>query len=175
MTITADENATTSTEARDLLATLAAHRDFLRFTLKGMTDEQLSSHPTPSALCLGGLVKHLAAVERTWARFIVEGPRQVDVFDPDLIAAHQASFQMADDDTGGALLADYEAAGAETDALLASVDLDSSQRLPDAPWFPPDTRWTARRVALHLIAETAQHAGHADMIREAIDGQKTMG
>ena len=59
---------------------------------------------------------------------------------------------------------------------MASLpDLDASHPLPKAPWFPPDARRSARRVFLHIIAETAQHAGHADILRETIDGQKTMG
>ena len=54
-------------------------------------------------------------------------------------------------------------------------DLDASHPLPEAPWFPPGAARSARRVFLHIIAETAQHAGHADILRESIDGQKTMG
>ncbi|MEP6625690.1 MAG: DUF664 domain-containing protein, partial [Acidimicrobiia bacterium] len=53
--------------------------------------------------------------------------------------------------------------------------LDADHALPEAPWFEPGARWSARRTLLHIIAETAQHAGHADIIREAIDGAKTMG
>ena len=54
-------------------------------------------------------------------------------------------------------------------------DLDATQPLPQAPWFEPGARWSARRVLLHIIAETAQHAGHADILRESLDGAKTMG
>ena len=65
---------------------------------------------------------------------------------------------------------------AETERAIADVpDLDTSYPLPDAPWFESGVRWSVRRVLLHVIAETAQHAGHADIIRETIDGQKTMG
>ena len=53
--------------------------------------------------------------------------------------------------------------------------LDAAQPLPEAPWFEPGARWSARRVLLHVIAETAQHAGHADIMRESLDGAKTMG
>jgi hypothetical protein len=73
------------------------------------------------------------------------------------------------------VLADYEEVGAHTDKLVTTIDLDSDHALPDAPWFEPGARWSARRVFLHVIAETSQHAGHADILRESIDGQKTMG
>ena len=63
-----------------------------------------------------------------------------------------------------------------TDELVASLpSLDASHPLPEAPWFETGAHWTARRVLLHIVAETAQHAGHADIIREAIDGAKSMG
>ena len=55
------------------------------------------------------------------------------------------------------------------------MDLDADYPLPEAPWFEPGARWSVRRVVLHVIAETSQHAGHADIIRETLDGQKTMG
>nr|WP_299520382.1 DUF664 domain-containing protein [uncultured Serinicoccus sp.] len=54
-------------------------------------------------------------------------------------------------------------------------DLDATHPLPQAPWFEEGASWSVRRVALHMLAEIAQHAGHADIIREAIDGQRTMG
>ena len=59
--------------------------------------------------------------------------------------------------------------------MASAPDLDVSHPLPAAPWFEPGARWSLRRVLLHIIAETAQHAGHADIIRETLDGAKTMG
>ena len=65
---------------------------------------------------------------------------------------------------------------ARTDALVESLpDLGASHPLPPAPWFAPGATRSARRVFMHIVAETAQHSGHADIIRETIDGQKTMG
>ena len=65
---------------------------------------------------------------------------------------------------------------AKTDELVATLpDLDRAHPLPKAPWFEPDAKWSVRRVVLHVIAETSQHAGHAGIIRESLDGAKTMG
>lgn len=54
-------------------------------------------------------------------------------------------------------------------------DLNAAHPLPKAPWFEPGARWSARRALMHIIAETAQHAGHADIIRESLDGATSMG
>jgi hypothetical protein len=59
--------------------------------------------------------------------------------------------------------------------VFLAAALDATQPLPEAPWFPPGASWTARRVALHILAELAQHSGHADIIRESIDGAMSMG
>jgi hypothetical protein len=70
----------------------------------------------------------------------------------------------------------YAETAARTDDLVSSLpDLDVAYPLPEAPWFAPGERWSARRALLHIIAETAQHAGHADIIRESLDGAKSMG
>ncbi|GAA3202301.1 hypothetical protein GCM10020255_107580 [Rhodococcus baikonurensis] len=85
-------------------------------------------------------------------------------------------FAMVDGETLASIVSEYEGIAARTDELVASLDsLDISHPLPSAPWFEVGARWSARRALLHIIAETAQHAGHADMLREAIDGSKTMG
>ena len=130
-----------------------------------------------SELCLGGIVKHVTAVERQWARFIVEGPVAMGRWDEaGRMQAWLDGFRMLPGETLAGLLDDYAAAARQTDDLVATLpDLDASQPLPEAPWYEPGARWSARHVLLHVIAETAQHAGHADIIREAIDGGKTMG
>jgi uncharacterized damage-inducible protein DinB len=171
-------------ERADLLDLLHKHRGLFRHTVAGLTDEQARLTPTVSALSLGGLVKHVTAVEAQWARFVVEGPApSVDVDwanvdwtnPPPEVLAYQDGFRMLEGETLESLLAAYDEASAATDALVGSVDLDGRQPLPTAPWFEPGATWSARRVFTHLVAETAQHAGHADIIRETIDGQKSMG
>jgi hypothetical protein len=171
-----------STERTDILDALRKHRELFRFTAQGLTDGQAATRTTASELTVGGLVRHVTKVERQWARFVVDGPddnpvdwENIDWSNPPAqVLEHAASFQMQDA-TLGELLAAYAEVAAETDALVESVDLDSDHELPAAPWNPPGTRWSARRVFLHIVAETAQHAGHADIIRESLDGQKSMG
>ncbi|MFE2757773.1 DinB family protein [Actinosynnema sp. NPDC059335] len=166
-------NATTTatTELTDLLSTLDRHRGFLRFTVRGLDDEQARLTPTASRLSLGGLIKHVRAVEEGWMRFAVGGAELMESEPQDW----ENGFRMLPDETLDGLLADYEETAAKTERLLRGLDLDTAHPLPVAPWFEPGVSWTVRRVVLHLIAETSQHAGHADIIRETIDGQKTMG
>jgi hypothetical protein len=90
--------------------------------------------------------------------------------------AWEREWRLEPGQTLASVLQDYAEVARYTDGLVATLpDLDVSHPLPVAPWFPPGARRSARRVFLHIIAETAQHAGHADILRESIDGQKTMG
>ncbi|GAA2374718.1 DinB family protein [Dactylosporangium salmoneum] len=164
-------------ERADLLETLGKARFFLRFTARDLTDEQAAQRSTVSELSVGGAIKHVTAVERQWARFIVEGPEAVaPADDPQAWATYADGFRLLPGETLAGVLADYEKVAAETDELVRTLpDLDAGHPLPEAPWFEPGARWSARRAIQHIIAETAQHAGHADIIREAIDGSKTMG
>ena len=175
----------TSTERTDILEALQKHRELFRFTVQGLTDEQAASRTTASELTLGGLIKHVSSTEKEWARFVVEGPADgpdldwanVDWSDPPAeVLEYQNAFRMVEGETLAGLLEEYAAVAAATDALVESVaSLDDSHPLPSAPWFAPGATWTARRVFMHIVAETAQHAGHADIIRESLDGQKSMG
>jgi uncharacterized damage-inducible protein DinB len=160
-----------SRERADLLESLRRHRGFLRFTVQNLTDEQARQTPTASQLSLGGLIKHVASTEHGWMAFAVGGA-----------AAHAAEatdwvtgFRMTDEETLAGLLERYDQVAKHTDDLVTTLDLDVAHALPVAPWFEPGATWSVRRVLLHIIAETAQHAGHADIIRETLDGQKTMG
>jgi Protein of unknown function (DUF664) len=164
-----------SSERADLLQSLATHRRFLRHTVRDLTDEQAARRTTVSELCLGGLIKHVAFVEQRWASFIVDGPAAMGR-DEASGAQWAAAFRMLDGETLAGLLDNYEQVARATDEMVTALpDLDATQPLPEAPWFRPGAAWSARRVLLHVIAETAQHAGHADIIRESLDGAKTMG
>ena len=164
-------------ERTDLLEALGAHRHFLRYTVQGLTDDQARRRTTASELTLGGLVKHVAAQEAGWVRFVLEGPSSMPgPDDPEQLARWAEEFRMGPDDTLEGILAHYEDVARRTDELVRTIpDLDAAHPLPQAPWFPPGAVRSARRVFLHIIAETAQHAGHADVLRESLDGQKTMG
>jgi uncharacterized damage-inducible protein DinB len=175
---TSDVTASTG-ERADLLAMLGKARHFLRYTARGLDEEQARRRTTVSELTVGGLIKHVTAVERNWATFILEGPQASPDFS-NLTEADYAEwadgFRLAEGETLAGALAAYEEAAKHTDDLVATLpDLDVSHPLPPAPWNRPGERWTARRTLLHIATETAQHAGHADIIREALDGQQTMG
>jgi uncharacterized damage-inducible protein DinB len=164
-----------TTERADLLANLAERRHFLRFTVRDLTDQQAAEQTTASELCLGGLIKHVTATEQGWVNFILHGPEAM-AWDETDVATYAAQFGMAGGETLAAVLAGYERVARRTDELIATLpSLDDGHPLPEAPWFKPGAHWSARQALLHIIAETAQHAGHADIIRESLDGAKSMG
>lgn len=187
MTVT-DLGGTTMTstdtgERADLLAELASARHFLVFPTRDLTDDQVGQRTTVSELCLGGLIKHVASTEEAWMRFAVEGASAFgggwdmpeDGTIPQWVTDRENDFRMLPGDTLAGVLARYEQVAARTAEVLASIpDLSTAHPLPEAPWYEPGASWTVRRVLIHIIAETTQHAGHADMLREAIDGAKSM-
>jgi uncharacterized damage-inducible protein DinB len=168
-------------ERADLLETLAKHRYFLRITVRGLTDEQAGLRTTASELCLGGIIKHVAEAESNWVDFLLGGADAMAHGAEEWNAEGEAQdwtaqFRMLPGETLSAVLERYEEVARRTDEVVAALpDLGVSHRLPEAPWFEPGARWSARRALLHIIAETAQHAGHADIIRESLDGAKSMG
>jgi uncharacterized damage-inducible protein DinB len=173
--MTMGSTETVTGERAELLQSLAKQRHFLRYTVRDLTDEQAAQRTTASELCLGGLIKHVALVEQRWIGFIQDGPSAMswDGADPD---AWVNAFRMLAGETLSGLLEQYEQIAYRTSELVATLpDLDADHPLPDAPWFETGARWSARRVLLHVLAETAQHAGHADIIRESLDGAKSMG
>jgi Protein of unknown function (DUF664) len=154
-------------EREGLLGYLGHQRLVLRTAAYGLTDDQARATPTPSTLSVGGLIKHAGFVERIWMNNVLqrESPSGRD--------AYQENFQMLPSETLPGVIDGYGQAGAETDAVIAAIsDLGKPVPVPKgSPWYPDDLEgWSVRWVLLHLISETARHAGHADIIREAIDG-----
>src|SRR5690242_7315666 len=150
--------STLTGERADLLQTLVAHRAFLRFTVRGLTDEQATARPTVSELTLAGILKHVAHTERNWAQFAVRGPEAfAGGWDPE---AWAAEWRLQPGETLAGVLAEYEEIARRTDELVATLDLDVAHPLPPAPWFEKGATRSVRRTFLHIVAETAQHAGH---------------
>jgi uncharacterized damage-inducible protein DinB len=188
MTTSSTTTVSLDEERAELLDALADARAGLVAAVDGLTDEQAAATPTVSTLCLGGLIKHVASVEDGWARFMAGGPDAPRYDLPDGVTwedlmtgtareypawaiGFQQSFRMLPGETLAGVLARYEEVAARTADVVASLEsLSVSHPLPEAPWNPPGSR-TARRVLAQLIRETAQHAGHADILRETLDGR----
>ncbi|MET9388600.1 DinB family protein [Streptomyces sp. NPDC002928] len=151
-----------------LLSFLAEQRGGIRRAVLGLTEEQASSRPSASELSLSGLLKHVAEVEQSW---IARAKGEPPAVKRDESNWHEC-FVLVEGETVAAQLAYWDEVAAETEEFLRSVpSLDDTFALPSDPWFPPEGRVSMRWVALHLIRETARHAGHADIIRESLDGK----
>jgi uncharacterized damage-inducible protein DinB len=141
----------------------------------GLTDEQARSTPSVSALSIGGLIKHATGVQRSWMERVAAAPGFPPADDrpmEEIVASYQDEYVMRDDETLADVLDRFKQQNAETLRTFDAADLDTKVPVPhDVPWFPKDIEhWTVRWVIHHLINELARHAGHADIIRESIDG-----
>lgn len=155
-------------ETGALLAFLEAQRGGLRRAVLGLTDDRANQRPSASELSLAGLVKHVAETEQGW----VETAQGL----PHSIARTQEtwhlSFQLGEDETLAGVLAFWDGVAKRTEEFIRSVpSLNDTFPLPEAPWFPPQARQSMRWLLLHLIEETTRHAGHADILRESLDGK----
>lgn len=158
------------TNERDaLLAFLEAQRDSLRRAARGLSDEQAARRTTASELTLGGLVKHSLIGERRWIQETLLGRLAATPRDE---RQWEDNFRLLDGETLAGVLEEFEAVARETEESIRGLpDLEVSVPLPEAPWFPPGMKVSARWILLHLIQEQARHAGHADVIRESLDGK----
>jgi uncharacterized damage-inducible protein DinB len=154
-------------EREGLLAYLAQQRQLLRIAVHGLTEEQARATPSASTLSLGGLVKHVALTERGWIDTMLQRPGQRSADD------YMAAFVLRPDESLAGVLDLYAGVARQTEAEIAAIaDLGQPVPVPKGvPWFPADVEaWSVRWVLLHLIEETARHVGHADIIRESLDG-----
>lgn len=163
------------TDERDgLIKYIDQQRDAFASAAYGLTEDQIRLAPTAGTLSIGGLIKHVASCERGWVDRIAAAPgapedtRSLE----EGMAAYGSDFVVTDEDTLEGLLATLAAVGDRTREVLRTADLDAPVPVPrDAPWFPKDVAaWSVRWVALHVVEELARHAGHADIVRESIDG-----
>ena len=148
-------------ERGQLLAYLDVQRRSLRASVAGLTDAQARSTPTASSMSLAGLLGHVVATERRWiVAGIAQRPEGIwPVEDWD------AEWHPGAADTVAHLLADLAAVAEETASVVGQApDLDAIVPLEGADGC--SVRW----VLLHVLEELARHAGHADLLRESIDG-----
>ncbi len=141
----------------------------------GLTDEQARATPTASTLSVGGLIKHVTGMQHTWMQRVHSAPEAPPPDDrpfEERRKEYEDQYVMRSDETLREILDAYAAQNGETLRLVQTADLDAAIPVPrDAPWFPSDVdAWSVRWVFTHVISELARHAGHADIIRESIDG-----
>jgi len=164
--------------AGDEVATLLGFLDYQRATLewkcRGLSNEQLRVTLQPSPMTLGGLLKHLACVEDSWFTEVVAGgPAREPWASVDFEADPDWIWQSAASDSGECLRALWtEAVSRSRDIVLAQLGKGDNVALAEThdDWqlpHPVSLRW----VLVHMIEEYARHNGHADLIRESIDGQ----
>jgi Protein of unknown function (DUF664) len=152
-------------EKRALLASLTSQRDHVLGILEGLTEEALRRPVLPSGWTCLGLVRHLALdVERFWFRAVVAG-ETVELESGD--GAWQVPAAMPAEEVLGLYRRETELAN----AVIAATGLDAAPA-----WWPADLFGDApsrdlRRTILHVITETACHAGHLDAVRELVDGR----
>jgi uncharacterized damage-inducible protein DinB len=151
----------TGGEKESMRVALDRHRDAVLWKLEGLGDDDLRRPMTQSGTNLLGLVKHLAAVEYGWFCDTFGRPTEPLPFDED---DPDADLRIRPDETTEDVLAFYARARAAADEVIAEVGIEEN----GTAWFgdPVSMRW----VLIHMVEETARHAGHVDILRELIDG-----
>ncbi|MCX4692557.1 DinB family protein [Streptomyces sp. NBC_01408] len=159
-------------ERGTLLSFVESQRAALREAARGLTEEQAASRPSASELSLSGLLKHAAECELSWLRMAQQQPNERQRAE----GTWGEAFHLVEGESVPDVLAFWDRVAKETEAFIAAVpSLDDGFPLPPAPWFPQDTKVSMRWMLLHLVEEFARHAGHADILRESIDGTRAMG
>ncbi|MFP3988772.1 DinB family protein [Streptomyces sp. E11-3] len=150
-----------------LLAFLDEARGGIRRTLLGLTDEQAATAPSASELSLSGLLKHVTETEQNWVARAKGEPPALERTEENW----DECFRLVGDETVAQQLALWEKVAQQTEEFIRTVpSMNDTFDLPDEPWFPKESvsmRW----LMLRLISEMDRHAGHADIIRETLDGK----
>ena len=151
----------TGAEKESLKVSLDRHRDAVLWKLEGLDDEQLRRQLVPSGTSLLGLVKHLGSVEYGWFCDTFGRPTEPLPFDEN---DPESDMRARADETTEDILAFYGRARAAADQVIAELDVQDT----GTAWFGDTV--TLRWVLIHMVEETARHAGHVDILRELIDG-----
>lgn len=163
-------------EATGLAEYVDTQLEALRASAHGLTEEQARSRPTRSALSIGGILKHVG--------FVIRPPEEPDAVtveegeevSEDAYAAFMDTFALRDDETLAETIAVFDERRPRVVEWIRAADEDTELPIGPAPWYGrTDTRQARLRyVHVHFVEELARHAGHADIIREQIDGATTL-
>ena len=147
---------------------LQAGRDALLWKLEGLDEYDIRRPLTPTGTNLLGLVKHVASCEAGYFgdTFDRPSPEQLPWFEDD--AEDNADMWATPDESRADVLGLYQRVQAHSDATIAALDLDSPGQVPH--WSGDRKHVTLHQILVHMIAETHRHAGHADIVREQLDG-----
>jgi uncharacterized damage-inducible protein DinB len=152
----------TGEEKESLKVSLDRHRDVVLWKLEGLNDEQLRRPMTPSGTSLLGLVKHLAFVENGWFCSTFGRPAESNKKDPE--DPEEDDLRIEPHESTADVLGYYQRAREAADKVIDEVGIEEHGKA----WFGDavSLRW----VLIHMVEETARHAGHMDIIRELMDG-----
>ena len=151
----------------DLHHYLRIARDAVAWKLDGLDDYDLRRPLTPTGTNLLGLVKHLASIELGYLGDVFGRPSGVELPWFDEGAEPNADMWATPDESRDAIVELYRRAGEHGDATIDALPLDAPGRVP---WWGERGDVTLHTILVHLIAEYHRHAGHADIVRELIDG-----
>jgi predicted enzyme related to lactoylglutathione lyase len=159
-------------ETDAIAAFLGQSQDAFRVLLHGLSPRQAALAPSASSLSLGGLVKHVTDVQRSWLASAVAAPAVPPQDDGDGgVDDYLDGFTFTESDSLDDLMTAFDAVSAGVLDAVRRLDLDIPVPVPDAPWFPKDVdAWSVRWVWWHLVEELTRHAGHGDIVRETVDG-----
>jgi uncharacterized damage-inducible protein DinB len=161
-------------ERADLSAFLAAQRQAVLAIIDGLDEAALRRAVLPSGWTPLGLVEHLAGAERFWFQYILTGEVSELPWPESGQDEEDEDAPFSTEHPVGEVLALYRDTCARSDAALAATDLDAAPCRAIPSWMPPETH-NVRTILLHMIEETARHAGHLDAARELIDGRTGLG
>ena len=126
-------------------------------TLEGLSEEHVRWSPVPSGTSLGGIVKHLIVVEHNWFQVVLNNQERHRI-------PGDQEWRLADDETADDAISRYQDEASRSDQVISGTSLEATAANPAVD---RSLRW----ILVHMVEETARHAGHADIIRELIDGR----